>query len=337
MTAAATFGELAGNVPPLGHTADLPSLGGEAVKWARAIDAWSDSMRAANYRPRTIELRRWQLRLLAEAHLRRSPWSVKTQDLVGWLQGQDWSPQTLKSYRGALSSFYNWAESAGHVKRSPARKLPPVSVPRGEPRPAPEAVFEAALEQADDRTRLILLLAGYAGLRRAEIAGLRWDHIETAPPVYKSGGTASPARAGLFDQQSTTAQGWMRIVGKGGHIRLVPIHSVVGAELELERSRREGGALGTGWRYTSHHGSPFVFPGRNGSHVTPDAIGRAAARALGGYYTGHTLRHRFAGRAYAHTHDLRAVQQLLGHASPTTTAIYAKADREALRNAVDAI
>jgi integrase len=310
MTSAATFGELAGNVPPLGHTADLPSLGGEAVKWARAIDAWSDSMRAANYRPRTIELRRWQLRLLAEAHLRRSPWSVKTQDLVGWLQAQDWSPQTLKSYRGALSSFYNWAETAGHVKRSPARKLPPVSVPRGEPRPAPEAVFEAALEKADDRTRLILLLAGYAGLRRAEIAGLRWDYIN---------------------------DGLMWIVGKGGHVRYMPVHSVLGTALEAELQRRGRNAFGTGWRYTSRPDSPWLFPGRTGGSVTPDAIGRAAARALGGYYTGHTLRHRFAGRAYAHTHDLRAVQQLLGHASPTTTAIYAKADREALRNAVDAI
>jgi integrase len=267
-------------------------------------------MRAAGLRPGTIDEYRYRVRVLCEAHVRRSPWSVKTQDLTGWMAGQDWAPETRKSYRTALRSFYGWARKAGHIRRNPTDDLPAVRVPRGEPRPAPEAVFEAALEQADDRTRLILLLAGYAGLRRAEIAGLRWDYIN---------------------------DGLMWIVGKGGHVRYMPVHPVLGTALEAELQRRGRNAFGTGWRYTSQPESSFVFPGRTGGSVTPDAIGRAAARALGGYYTGHTLRHRFAGRAYAHTHDLRAVQQLLGHASPTTTAIYAKADREALRNAVDAI
>lgn len=289
----------------------------EVMKWIGAIDGWSDAMRAAGMRPLTIELRRYQVGALAAAHLRRSPWSVKTADLVGWLEGQDWSPATRKSYRAALRSFFGWARKAGHVKRNPAEDLPAVRVPRGEPRPTPEHVIEAALEEADDRTRLILLLAGYAGLRRAEIAGLRWANID-----------ALDMRIDAVD---------MRIAGKGGHIRTVPVHPVLAKELAREQARRDGGRFGTGYRYTGHPHSPWVFPGRSAGSATPEGIGRAAARALGGHYTGHTLRHRFAGRAYTNTHDLRAVQQLLGHASPNTTAVYAKADRDTLRDAVATI
>jgi integrase len=284
-------------------------LEGEAVRWARAIDAWTTRMRAAGLRPGTIDQRRYQIGHLAEAHLRRSPWSVKHSDLIGWLDGQDWSPETRKSYRAALRSFYGWAQQAGHVRRNPAADLPPVRVPRGAPRPTPEPVLEQAITRAPDRTRLVLVLAAYAGLRRAEIAGLRWDHLD--------GDT-------------------IRVVGKGGHARHVPMHPVVARQLELERARRGAGRFGTGWRYTAHPDSPHVFPGRYGRGVSADNVGRVAAAALGDY-GGHTLRHRFAGRAYAATRDLGVVQQLLGHASPTTTAVYARADRAAMAEAVRAL
>ena len=284
-------------------------LEGDALRWARAIDGWTVWMRAAGMRPRTVELRRYQVGHLAEAHLRRSPWSVKHADLIGWLDGQAWSAETRKSYRAALRSFYAWAQQAGHTRRNPAANLPPVRVPRGMPRPTPERVLEQAIARAPDRTRLVLLLAAYAGLRRAEIAGLRWDHV---------------------------ADGVIRVDGKGGHVRHVPVHDRVAFALEAERLRRERGTFGAGWRYTAHPDGPFVFPGRYGRGVSADNIGRVAATALGDY-GGHTLRHRFAGRAYAATRDLGVVQQLLGHASPTTTAVYARADRAAMAEAVRAL
>ena len=285
------------------------ALEGEALRWVRAIDAWTVWMRAAGLRPRTVELRRYQLGHLAEADLRRSPWSVKHGDLLAWLDGQDWSPETRKSYRAALRSFYGWAQQAGHSRRNPAAGLPPVRVPRGAPRPTPERVLEQAIARAPDRTRLVLVLAAYAGLRRAEIAALRWDDID---------------------------DGVIRVRGKGGHVRHVPIHGRVAQQLEACRARRYAGRFGTGWRYTSHPDSPFVFPGRYGRGVGADNIGRVAAAALGDY-GGHTLRHRFAGRAYAATRDLGVVQQLLGHASPNTTAVYARADRAAMADAVRAL
>ncbi|WP_458316186.1 tyrosine-type recombinase/integrase [Mycolicibacterium brisbanense] len=54
--------------------------------------------------------------------------------------------------------------------------------------------------------------------------------------------------------------------------------------------------------------------------ITPQHLGKLVAAALPGHLTAHTLRHRFATTAYAAERDLRAVQELLGHVSPVTTA-----------------
>nr|WP_324684669.1 tyrosine-type recombinase/integrase [Mycobacterium sp. 94-17] len=67
--------------------------------------------------------------------------------------------------------------------------------------------------------------------------------------------------------------------------------------------------------------------------MTPRHLGKLITRALPGPWTTHTLRHRFATMAYQASSDLRAVQELLGHTSPVTTAIYTKVADEAMRRA----
>jgi site-specific recombinase XerD len=74
-----------------------------------------------------------------------------------------------------------------------------------------------------------------------------------------------------------------------------------------------------------------VFPNGAGGHLTADHVGRLIRRHLG--HGAHTLRHRYATRAYAGSHDLRAVQELLGHASPTTTARYVSTGEQQLHAA----
>lgn len=109
--------------------------------------------------------------------------------------------------------------------------------------------------------------------------------------------------------------GWSLVVhGKGRRDRVVPLPTHLAVELRTH----------AGW----------VFPGDDGGHLSPRWVGKLATRALPEGWTLHTLRHRFATRAYSAERDLLAVQQLLGHSTPTTTQRYVAVEGERLRRAV---
>lgn len=100
------------------------------------------------------------------------------------------------------------------------------------------------------------------------------------------------------------------VYGKGGKQRVVPISD------HLAYLIREGG-------------NTWLFPNGLGGHLSAGHVGKLIAGALPGAWTAHTLRHRYATRAYRGSHNLRAVQKLLGHASVVSTEIYtAVADDE---------
>lgn len=256
----------------------------------------------AGHSPATIRLRL--------SYLRRVPnlATATTAGLVDWLAGAgaDWSPQSRASAKAALRSFYGWALIAGVRADDPSRRLHKTRVPAGVPHPCSDDVLAAALLVANDRTRLMISLGAYAGLRRAEIAGLRWR-----------------------DQRD----GSLWIVGKGGRERRVPVGPQLGDQLAAERARRRLGGFGTGWR-SADPTTPYVFPGRTGGPVQPNSVGQLLARTLGDGWTAHSLRHRFGTRAYSAHRDLVAVQKLLGHQSVTTTTIYAAAPDDAAWQAV---
>ncbi|HEY9416349.1 MAG TPA: tyrosine-type recombinase/integrase [Pseudonocardia sp.] len=290
--------------------------------WSEAVEGFAGYLRAANRSRQTIRLRLyWVNRFANDCWLAgcadgsgqrcSSPFTVRLDDLLLWLAKESWSAETRKSARASLAAFYRWAVDTDRIaeKANPARKLPSVTPARALPRPAPDQVLRDALWKATDRDRLILMLAGYAGLRRAEIARVH------------------PAD---FDWEAEQ----LLVHGKGGHERLVPIHPDLAFGVRAEQARREQGTHGTGWRYDSQvHPHGYLFPGK-GEHVTPDTIGRVLDRLLAGRWTGHTLRHRFASAAYAADRDLRAVQELLGHSKPETTARYVQAPPEAKQAAV---
>jgi integrase len=106
--------------------------------------------------------------------------------------------------------------------------------------------------------------------------------------------------------------------GKGGKERHVPIE-----DHRLAAAIRNAG----GW----------LFPNtQRGGHLTSNYVGHRLSRLLPGKWTAHTLRHRFGTQAFAGTHDLPAVSELLGHASLDTTRTYVEVPGEFLRAAVRA-
>lgn len=245
-------------------------------------------MSAATIAQRTYQVGR------ASAALGSSPHAASTEALVGFLGTPGWSPNTRRAYRAALLGFFGWMVRTGQLSASPAAGLPPVRVPRGRPRPTPETAFRYALRVADARARLAIQLAGVCGLRRAEIAATRREDVE----------------ADLLGHV-------LRVAGKGGHVRLVPLP---------ENLAREIMARPAGWLFPS--------PVRPGAHLTPHHLGKVISSNLPDGLTTHTLRHRCGTVAYAATGDLRAVQELLGHAKPETTALYTAISGEAIRAAM---
>lgn len=261
--------------------------------WSELLAAWAVWMRASGRPESTIYLRTYHLRRFAKAH--PDAFAVEVGDVASWLGGQNWGTETLRSYRASLRSFYAWAMAAGLCDRSPAAALPPVPAKIGKPRPAPEDVLAAAVRCADPRVRLMLRLGAHAGLRRAEIASVHTRDV--------------------FED----LDGWsLRVRGKGGRVRLVPLTRWLALQV---RSHPEG----------------WLFPSPKGGHLTAAHVGKLMSQVLAPGWTAHTLRHRFATRAYAVDRDLRAVQELLGHSKPETTAIYTQVPDGAKRRAVDMI
>lgn len=286
-------------VPRRAARAPGPSRRPWPAAWVEPVDGYVSSLQASGKSPLTVDQYLVRLRMLAG--LSPDPWRITTGQLEQWLSNPDWAQQTKRTSANSVRSFYRWATRAGHLEVSPAAELGTIRVPRSLPRPAPEAAMREALAAGDDRTRLAVMFGAYAGLRRAEIARLRVDDI------------------------TDTA---VRVLGKGGHQRIVPVDpdGPLAGEWRAEMARRRRTGQDTAW----------VFPSRHGGPLTAAHLGRLVRAVLPPGYTGHQLRHRFATRAYAADRDLQAVQQLLGHAKPETTAVYAQVPDGALLSAVRA-
>jgi integrase/recombinase XerC len=215
---------------------------------------------------------------------------LNTAQLLTYLGRDGWAPETRRSARNAVRSYFKWAEQSGLVRHNPALQLPAIRVPAGKPRPTPDQVLVDALAGAQPRERLLVMFAAYAGLRRAEIAKIHTCDI---------------------------GEGALRVMGKGGRVRVVPLHPAIADELREH-------ILETG----------YMFPGQIDGHISPGHVGVLIKRTLGSGWSAHTLRHRFASKAYAVQRDLLAVQELLGHSKPETTRRYTQVPDGAVRAAV---
>lgn len=259
------------------------------MTWTQAVADFCAHLAAGGRSPQTRELRRYHLLRLAD-HVGGRPATTTVADIEAWLANPGWSQNTRRSARSSAVSFFRWCQRAGLRADDPTVDILPVPGVVGKPRPCPEQALRVALMAADERARMAIALAAGVGLRRAEIAAVRGEHVEDGPdgPV-------------------------LRVVGKGGRERLMPIDDDLA---DLLRARE-------GW----------VFPSPNGGHLTPAHVGKIVSRLLPEGWTTHTLRHRFASSAYRADRDIRAVQELLGHADVRTTQIYTAIPDDARRRA----
>jgi len=272
-------------MPGFSRARGTNSGGGGLDDYVSWLQAWGAS--SGTIRLRIAHLSRFS------AHA--SLFNATEDDIVSWLMQPGWKPQTRASYRSTLKSFYGWMVKTGRREDDPTANTRPIRTPHQVQPVATKQALDAALAAASDQDRLALLLAGYAGLRRAEIASLhsadiRQDHIV----VMK---------------------------GKGGKQRKVPIHDRLRPELMAAQAR--GGYVFPGavsWEPVS-------------ADAMGRRLARAMNSKETGL-TAHSLRRFFGTEVYRNSKDIRAVQVLLGHSSLATTQSYVGFSDEDLTAAV---
>lgn len=229
-------------------------------------------------------------------------------DPVRWVRSEleDCPAGTASVLKSALRHFRKW------------KGLGSVELPRGRRKrriqrhPLTEeelTEWYRALRGESDPVRVILEVLPRTGMRVSELVQARRDDL-----LYQEG------RWGL------------EVRGKGGHHRWVPLSR--GAQRCLEQYL--GQSLDT-----VADGTPrFLFPGRfEGSHVSANwtrEVARRVAARIGIECSPHVLRHTWATRANRAKVTPSAIQAVLGHSSPMTTAIYIHADPLAMLEAIDA-
>ena len=231
-------------------------------------------------------------------------------DYLAWRTRDGYSPRSNARLLTALRAFFAYRLRRGARDDDPTALLEPPRLPRSLPKALAETEIDALLaapatDSADGlRDRAMLELMYATGLRVSELVGLA--------------ATAVNLR-----------QGVLRVVGKVGKERLVPLGeeaqdwlerylaqarpALAGGQAHAALFLRAGGALSRQqfWQLVKRHGAVAGIPSRR---ISP-----------------HVLRHSFATHLLNHGADLRVLQMLLGHSSLSTTQIYTLVAREHLK------
>ncbi len=215
----------------------------------------------------------------------------------------------------SFRQFFRWLEASATLKNHAILKVSTPRVPRGLPKPLTiaKAIDVVAEDSATDvdwirsRDTAVLLLLYGAGLRISEALGLP---LEDAP---------------------TPGRDVLRITGKGGKERLVPILPAIQAAVARYLALCP---------FPLERGEP-IFRGAKGGPLSPRIIQLLMERLRGALglpetATPHALRHSFATHLLSSGADLRQIQELLGHASLSTTQVYTEVDRDRMLRVYDA-
>jgi integrase/recombinase XerD len=217
----------------------------------------------------------------------------------------------------AVRGLHAFAVAQGLADTDPAREVAPPSPPRRLPKAITleevERLLDAAGPGPDDlsadprllRDRALLEFLYGTGARISEATGLDVDELQ------------------LDSDPKTLDCPMVRLVGKGGKQRVVPVGSYAVRALEAYLVRARPGFAAASRRASA---SPAVFLNVRGGRLTRQGawgvLRAAAGRARLSDVSPHTLRHSFATHVLDGGADIRVVQELLGHASVTTTQVY---------------
>jgi integrase/recombinase XerC len=230
----------------------------------------------------------------------------------------------LSGWRG----FYAWLGREGLISSNPVQGVR--SPKAGKPLPKALAVDDAVQLAAfrsetsdpwlDARDAAIVELLYSSGLRVSEITGLDVQ--------------ASAQASGWLDLDEAQAH----VLGKGSKRRTVPVGKAAMQALQHWLSVRDQGLAKPG---VQANPQSALFIGRNGTRLTAQSVWqrlkrRSLAAGLATPVHPHMLRHSFASHVLQSSGDLRAVQELLGHANISTTQVYTRLDFQHLTKAYDA-
>jgi integrase/recombinase XerC len=281
---------------------------------AALLDAWATQLRAERHvSPHTLRAYLSDVRqFLAVA----GPLRAVGPDVIRhWLRTLDGAAARTSIARklAALRSFFRFLVEGGRLRRDPSLGI-------ATPRTRRKLPAHLTLDEIDRllvapradtwpglRDRAILEVLYSSGLRVSELAGLDWEAIDTEA-------------------------GCLRVVGKGRKERVVPVGRP--ALRALAQYRDAAGAAGL------PVAGGAVFRNARGGRLTTRSIARLMERhvLVSGTASGaspHALRHTFATHLLGGGADLRAIQELLGHASLSTTQRYTHVDLRRLMEAYD--
>jgi len=257
----------------------------------------------------------------AEAHLRANRSSLVTataKELSGFiahLQASGEAAASTARRLAALRMYYAYLVSEEIVSVDPTVHLEGIRVATGVPKPLTMDETERLLasvtgeEPADVRDRALLEFLYATGARISEACGLNLDDLDLRERV-------------------------VRLFGKGSKERIVPIGRIAAESLRayLEDGAREG-LVPPAWRSGDDRTAVFLTnTGRRLNRQKAWDVVRSAGRRAGvdGEMSPHVLRHTCATHMLEHGADLRIVQEMLGHATISTTQIYTKVSQERL-------
>lgn len=230
---------------------------------------------------------------------------------MGHLASEGLSERSAARTASSIRSFHAFLLREGISESLPTGRLESPRFPRRLPRVLNVAQVESLLETpvasdargARDRAMLETLYA--TGMRISELTGLNVPDLD------------------LHERE-------VRVYGKGGKERIVPLGSQAESALEYYLQWGRPKLLKSG-------GEKALFLNHRGGRLTRQGawkiiLGYAEKAGLTGLMTPHTLRHSFATHMLENGADLRSIQELLGHASISTTQIYTHVSRDQLRD-----